>query len=229
MFAGHRGTVYCGGVEDLASFQDRWVEECRERPRQGGVAVILAAGNVTGLSVVDAISQILEHGRAALVKLHPLHEPFLPVFRDALGPLVDAGMLALVAGGPELVRGALASPTVGHVHLTGVRAAFDAVVWGPDGPRGGSPRRPPGRPGIRARPPRGRRSRSGPEIERLLSAAADVTIDAAAPASARPRLGAEPPRASARICNRRRLHAGCWRSRLLRPAGVPTRAANHAG
>ena len=78
------------------------------------------------------------------------------------------------------------------------------------------------------------------EIERLLSAAAAVTIDAAAPAAARPRLGAislltplrlgaEPPRASARVCNRRRLHAGCWRSRLLRPAGVPARAANYSG
>jgi hypothetical protein len=67
------------------------------------------------------------------------------------------------------------------------------------------------------------------EIERLLSAAAAVTIDAAAPAAARPRLGAEPPRASARVCNRRRLHAGCWRSRLLRLAGVPARTINHAG
>jgi len=43
------------------------------------------------------------------------------------------------------------------------------------------------------------------EIERLLSAAADVTIDAAAPAAARPRLGARvlrPPalRAGAALC-----------------------------
>ena len=139
MFAGHRGTVLCDGVDDLASFRERWLAECRERPRQGGVAVVLAAGNVTGLSVADAISQIFERGRAALVKLHPLHAPLLPVFRDALGPLVDAGMLALVAGGPELVQDTLGSPTVCHVHLTGGRAAFDAIVWGADGPRGGSP------------------------------------------------------------------------------------------
>ena len=43
------------------------------------------------------------------------------------------------------------------------------------------------------------------------------------------RLGAEPPRASARVCNRRRVHAGCWRSRLLRLAGIPARATDHAG
>jgi hypothetical protein len=43
------------------------------------------------------------------------------------------------------------------------------------------------------------------------------------------RLGSEPPRASARVCNRRRLRAGCWRSGLLRPAGIPARKTDHTG
>ena len=47
------------------------------------------------------------------------------------------------------------------------------------------------------------------EIERLLGAAAGVTSDASGPAAARPRLGAQPPHAPARVRNRRRLRAGC--------------------
>jgi len=140
MFAGHTATVRCGVAGGLDSFGRVWREECRDRPRHGGVAAILGAGNVTGLAVADAVSQIFEHGRAAIVKLHPLQEPLLPVFRAALGPLVDAGLLELLAGGPGVAAATIASPGVGHVHITGGRGAFDAIVWGPDGPRpGGQP------------------------------------------------------------------------------------------
>jgi len=140
MFAGHSGTVRCGVAGDVDAFQRAWREECRERPRRGGVAAILGAGNVTGLAVADAVSQIFEHGRAAVVKLHPLHEPLLPVLREALAPLAEAGMLAMVAGGPEVAGTVISSPNVDHVHLTGGRGAFDAIVWGPHGRRdGGTP------------------------------------------------------------------------------------------
>jgi hypothetical protein len=128
MFAGHRGIVRCANPGDVASFVRSWRQECRERPREGGVAAVLGAGNVTGLAVADAVTQVFEHGRAAFVKLHPVHEPLLPVLRAALAPLVDAGFVALVAGGADVARAAIASPVVTHVHLTGGQAAFDAIA-----------------------------------------------------------------------------------------------------
>ncbi|MFM7413903.1 MAG: aldehyde dehydrogenase family protein [Planctomycetota bacterium] len=128
MFQGHRGTVRCANPGDLAAFDRSWREECRDRPRRGGVAVMLGAGNVTGLAVADAIAQVFEHGRGALVKLHPLQLPLVPVFRAALEPLVAAGLVEFIGGGPEIVADALTSPRVTHVHLTGGRAAFDAVL-----------------------------------------------------------------------------------------------------
>ena len=128
MFGDYRGTVRCANPGDLAAFERSWRQECRERPRRGGVAAVLGAGNVTGLAVADAVAQVFEHGRAAFVKLHPVHAPLLPVFRSALAPLVDAGLVALVAGGADAAREAIASPTVTHVHLTGGQAAFDAVA-----------------------------------------------------------------------------------------------------
>jgi acyl-CoA reductase-like NAD-dependent aldehyde dehydrogenase len=135
MFAGHSATVRCAVAGGLDSFHRVWRQEWRERPHRGGVAAILGAGNVTGLAVADAVSQIFEHGRAAALKLHPLHEPLLPVFQAALAPLIDAGMLAIAAGGADDAAALIGSPAVGHVHLTGGRAAFDAIVWGPGGPR----------------------------------------------------------------------------------------------
>ena len=133
VFRGYRGTVRCGKLGDMAAFDRAWTREIETRPMAGGVAVVLGAGNVTGLAAADAISQIFEHGRAVLLKLHPLHGVLEPILREALGPLVAAGVLEIVTGGAEVAKAAVAAPLVTHVHLTGGDAAYDALVWG--GPR----------------------------------------------------------------------------------------------
>jgi len=133
IFRGFRGTVRCANPGDMAGFARTWAREIESRPRSGGVALVLGAGNVTGLAAADAICQIFEYGRAVLLKLHPLHAELEPVLREALGPLVAAGMLEIVAGGTALAQAAVAAPLVTHVHLTGGEGAFDALVWG--GPR----------------------------------------------------------------------------------------------
>lgn len=135
MFSGHRAVVRCANPGGVDAFLRSWREECRDRPRRGGVAVVLGAGNVTGLAAADCISQVFEHGRAALLKLHPLHGALVPVLAAALEPLVACGMLAIVTGGPEIAAEAVASPLVDHVHLTGGQATFDSLVWGSSGPR----------------------------------------------------------------------------------------------
>ena len=141
IFGGHTATVRCVNPGSVPAFLESWEAEAATRPRSGGVAAVLGAGNVTGLAPADAISQVFEHGRAALLKLHPLHAPLAPVYREAFAPLLDAGLMAIVVGGTELAEEAIAEPAVTHVHLTGGQAAFDAVVWGGPGPQppGGRP------------------------------------------------------------------------------------------
>ena len=134
-FAGHSAVVRCGFPGSLEAFERSWREEARTRPATGGVCLVLGAGNVTGLAPGDCLGQIFEHGRAALLKLHPLHAPLAAVFREAFAPLVSAGMLEIVVGGRELAQAAVAAPAVTDVHLTGGQAAFDALVWGGPGPR----------------------------------------------------------------------------------------------
>ncbi len=128
IFQGYRATARCTNPGNIEAFLETWRQECIARPQEGGVAVVLGAGNVTGLAVADAICQIFEHGRAALVKLHPAHEPLATVLRDAVAPLVDAGLVDFVVGGTEIACEAIAADTVTHVHLTGGAAAYAAVA-----------------------------------------------------------------------------------------------------
>jgi acyl-CoA reductase-like NAD-dependent aldehyde dehydrogenase len=133
IFGGVKATVRCLDPGGLEAFDRSWRREVEERPRTGGVAVVLGAGNVTGLAPADALAQIFEHGRAVLLKLHPLHEPLEPVLRAALAPLIDAGLLAIVSGGADTARAAIDAPQVTHVHVTGGQATYEAILWG--GPR----------------------------------------------------------------------------------------------
>ena len=135
IFPGHSATVRCVNPGGLEAFTRSWREEVRTRPHQGGVALVLGAGNVTGLAAADVISQIFESGRAVLLKLHPLHADLEPVFRQALAPLVETGLLAFIVGGPDVAQAAVAAPGITHVHLTGGQPTFDAIVWSGPGPR----------------------------------------------------------------------------------------------
>jgi len=139
IFQGHRATVRCVNPGSLEAFAESWRQEALERPRAGGVAVVLAAGNVTALGPADALCQIFEHGRGAVLKPHPLHAPLEPVYREAFAPLFAAGLLAIVPGGADTALELVAAPAVTHVHLTGGQAAFDALVWGGRNHRDGSP------------------------------------------------------------------------------------------
>ena len=132
---GFSATVRCVDPGNTAAFTRSWAEEARVRPATGGVAAVLGAGNVTGLAVADAIAQVFEHGRAVLLKLHPLHAPLAETLRTAVAPLVDAGLVEIVVGGADVAAQAVADPRVTHVHLTGGQGAFDALVWGGPGPR----------------------------------------------------------------------------------------------
>ena len=130
IFRGHSATVRCVNPGGIDAFTRVWQLEAQSRPRSGGAAVVLGAGNVTGLAAADCICQIFEHGRASLLKLHPLHAPLEPVLRRALAPLIEAGLLEIITGDAEVARAAASSSLVTHVHLTGGQAAFDALVWG---------------------------------------------------------------------------------------------------
>jgi len=128
IFGGFSAAVRCGNPGGLDRFRAVWREEVATRPAVGGVAVVLGAGNVTGLAAADAICQVFEHGRAALVKLHPLHEPLAATLSRAFAPLVESGMIAFIVGGADVAARAIGCPSATHVHFTGGTAAYEAIT-----------------------------------------------------------------------------------------------------
>nr|WP_240642247.1 aldehyde dehydrogenase family protein [Microbacterium sulfonylureivorans] len=97
----------------------------------GGVGLVLGAGNVTSIPVLDVMYELLAHNRVAILKVNPTQDALVPVYERALAPLIEPGFLRIVRGGGD-VGGYLAEHRgIAHVHITGAAPTFDAIVWGP--------------------------------------------------------------------------------------------------
>lgn len=97
----------------------------------GGTGLVLGAGNVTSIPVLDVLYELLAHNRVVLLKVNPTQDALVPVYEHALAPLIEPGFLRIVRGGPTVGAYLTAHKGFAHVHITGSAATFDAIVWGP--------------------------------------------------------------------------------------------------
>jgi aldehyde dehydrogenase (NAD(P)+) len=96
----------------------------------GGVGLVLGAGNVTSIPVLDVLYELLAHNRTALLKVNPTQDALVPIYKRAFAPLIEPGLVRIVRGGPDVGAYLTGHPDLSHVHITGSAATFDAIVWG---------------------------------------------------------------------------------------------------
>ncbi|UXW86344.1 aldehyde dehydrogenase family protein [Microbacterium azadirachtae] len=100
------------------------------QPGDGGIGLVLGAGNITSIPVLDVLYELLAHDRVVLLKVNPTQDALVPVFEKALAPLIAPGFLRIVRGGPDVGAYLTANDAFSHVHITGSAPTFDAIVWG---------------------------------------------------------------------------------------------------
>ena len=100
------------------------------RPVDGGLAVVLGAGNQWVISMLDALHVLLAENRVAVVKMNPVNEHMGPACRRMLAPFVEGGFVEFVYGGIEQGVHLTKHAQAASVHLTGSVGTYDAIVWG---------------------------------------------------------------------------------------------------
>ncbi|MDN3444183.1 aldehyde dehydrogenase family protein [Microbacterium sp. APC 3901] len=96
----------------------------------GGVGLVLGAGNITSIPVLDVFYELIACNRTALLKVNPTQDALVPIYKRALAPLIGPGLLRITRGGPEVGAYLTGHPDLAHVHVTGSDATFNAIVWG---------------------------------------------------------------------------------------------------
>jgi len=100
------------------------------REGDGGIGLVLGAGNITSIPVLDVLYELLAHDRVVLLKVNPTQDSLVPVYERALAPLIALGLLRIVRGGPDVGAYLTEHKAFAHVHITGSAPTFDAIVWG---------------------------------------------------------------------------------------------------
>src|SRR5664280_2272485 len=95
-----------------------------------GVGLVLGAGNITSIAPLDVLYELVARNRSVLLKLNPTLDRMLPIYQEALAPLIEFGALRIVQGDGDVGRYLSHHPGISHVHITGSAATHDVVVYG---------------------------------------------------------------------------------------------------
>lgn len=99
----------------------------------GRVALVLGAGNVASIPVLDVVYKSFVEGAVCLLKMSPVNAYLGPYFELALAPLIARGFLRIVYGGADVGAYLAAHPAIDELHITGSAETHDQIVWGPPG------------------------------------------------------------------------------------------------
>ncbi|WP_432178732.1 aldehyde dehydrogenase family protein [Streptomyces sp. NBC_00063] len=95
-----------------------------------GVGVVLGAGNITSIPILDVLYELYANNRVVALKLNPVTDGLFDVFSSVLAPLIELGAVRILTGGADIGSYLVHHPKVGHVHMTGSAATHDAIVFG---------------------------------------------------------------------------------------------------
>jgi len=129
MFHGFRAEVWMPPGVDAAEVPERAGRAARDH-RSGGVGLVLGAGNITAIGPLDVFTELVSANRTVVLKLNPTLDGLLPVYEEALRPLLVLGVLRIVRGAGDVGAYLVDHPGIAHVHVTGSGATHDAIVWG---------------------------------------------------------------------------------------------------
>ncbi len=96
----------------------------------GGVGLVLGAGNISSIGPADVLYELLAENRASLLKLNPTFQSLLPMLERAFAPLIDLGVVRVVNGDGAVGSYLVDHPGIDKVHITGSGLTHDAIVWG---------------------------------------------------------------------------------------------------
>ena len=103
----------------------------RQSDPTGALTLVLGAGNVAAIPMLDALYCLFVDGDVVVLKMNPVNEAYGPVFARVLEPLIRDGYLAIVYGGADVGEHLTGSDLVDTVHITGSERTHDTIVFGP--------------------------------------------------------------------------------------------------
>ena len=94
------------------------------------VALVLAAGNVACIAVIDLLHKLFTEGQVCLLKMNPINDYLGVFFEDIFSSFCEAGYVQFAYGGADVGAYLCAHPDIDEIHMTGSARTHDAIVYG---------------------------------------------------------------------------------------------------
>ena len=133
-FMGFTGHVLMDAGVTPESARERQAAFYQRRDPEGGLSIILGAGNVASIPPMDVATKMFIEGLVCVLKMNPVNEWVGPYLERALEPLIASDYLRIVYGGADVGSALVYHPLADDVHITGSDRTHDLIVWGPPGP-----------------------------------------------------------------------------------------------
>jgi hypothetical protein len=125
-------------VRMQAGVTEQTLESCRarfykEHSHDGRVVLVLGAGNIAAIPVMDALTFLFNEGKVCLIKMNPVNAYVGPYIEESFAEAIKENLIAVVYGGAEEGRYLAYHREIDEIHITGSDKTHDAIVWGPPG------------------------------------------------------------------------------------------------
>jgi acyl-CoA reductase-like NAD-dependent aldehyde dehydrogenase len=134
MFGGFTGKALLEAGVDREKAREKQASFYQKRDPEGGVSLILGAGNVASIPPMDTLYKMFVDGNVCVLKMNPVNEWVGPHLEQAFRPLIDKGYLRVTYGGGDVGKYLVEHDGVDDIHITGSDRTHDLIVWGPPGP-----------------------------------------------------------------------------------------------
>ena len=114
----------------LDDWEERTARVYRHPPERGKVALVLGAGNVASIGLLDMIHKLYLEAQVCILKFNPVNEYLEPHYRKILAPLIDEGYVRLTRGGAKVGEFLCQHPQIEEIHITGSSHTHDLIVYG---------------------------------------------------------------------------------------------------
>ena len=115
----------------IDNLYDTQAEAYRHLDREGKVALVLGAGNVSAIAPTDVLYKLFVENQVVLLKTSPVNAYLGTLLEEWFHPLIEPGFLQIVHGGPEEGSYICNDTRVSEIHITGSDKTYDSIVFGP--------------------------------------------------------------------------------------------------
>ena len=128
---GYRAEVWMQDGVTPANLRDHMASFYKQADPPGRVGLILGAGNISSIPLLDVLTKLFAEGQVAIVKMNPVNAQLGPLFEEICADLIDAGYVRFVYGDGGIGAYLTNHDLVDTVHITGSADTYNTIVFGP--------------------------------------------------------------------------------------------------